>query len=107
MEISLFDGDIRHAASAKAIGSGTLMAVEPGKGILAHRYANGTLHSYIALNRSEAWFDAIDFSRPAIALKRLANEFEGWSTQLRALITDGDTAPIVSPIHALPIEHRW
>jgi 2-polyprenyl-6-methoxyphenol hydroxylase-like FAD-dependent oxidoreductase len=107
VEINLFDGDFRHAASAKAIGSGTMMAVEPGKGILAHRYANGALHSYIALNRSEAWFDALDFGRPAIALKRLANEFEGWAIQLRALITDGDTVPIVRPIHALPIKHRW
>ncbi|WP_213762733.1 NAD(P)/FAD-dependent oxidoreductase [Caballeronia sp. dw_19] len=107
VEISLFDGDIRHAASAKAIGSGTLMAVEPGKGILAHRYANGTLHTYVALNRSEAWIGAIDFSQPATALKHLANEFEGWATQLRALITDSDTAPVVRPIHALPVDHRW
>ena len=107
VEISLFDGDIRHAASAKAIGSGTLMAVEPGKGILAHRYANGTLHTYVALNRSETWIGAIDFSQPAAALKHLANEFEGWATQLRALITDSDTAPVVRPIHALPVDHRW
>lgn len=107
VEISLFDGDIRHAASSKAIGSGTLMAVEPGKGILAHRYANGTLHTYVALNRSEAWISAIDFSQPATALKHLANEFEGWATQLLALITDSDTAPVVRPIHALPVDHRW
>lgn len=107
VEISLFDGDIRHAASAKAIGSGTLMAVEPGKGILAHRYANGTLHTYVALNRSETWIGAIDFSQPAAALKHLANEFEGWAPQLRALITDSDTAPVVRPIHALPVDHCW
>lgn len=107
VEISLFDGDLRHAASAKAIGCGTLMAVEPGKGILAHRYANGTLHTYVALNRSETWIGDIDFSQPAAALKHLANEFEGWAPQLRALITDSDTAPVVRPIHALPVDHRW
>lgn len=107
VETHLFDGDTRHQASAEAIGSGTLMAVEPGKGILAHRYANGTLHTYIALNKSEAWIGAIDFSQPAAALHHLANEFQGWAPQLRALITDGDTTPIVRLIHALPVDHRW
>jgi 2-polyprenyl-6-methoxyphenol hydroxylase-like FAD-dependent oxidoreductase len=107
VELRLFDGDTRHKATAKAIGSGTLMAVEPGKGILAHRYANGTLHAYVALNKSEAWIDAIDFDRPAAALSHLANEFEGWAPQLRALITDSDTVPIVRLIHALPVDHRW
>jgi len=107
VETHLFDGDRQHRASAEAIGSGTLMAVEPGKGILAHRYANGTLHTYVALNKSEAWFGALDFSQPAAALHRLANEFEGWAPQLRSLITTSDTAPIVRFIHALPIDHRW
>jgi len=107
VETILFDGDTRHQASAEAIGSGTLMAVEPGKGILAHRYANGTLHTYVALNKSEAWIGAIDFSRPATALHHLSNEFEGWAPQLRALITDSDTTPIVRLIHALPVDHRW
>ena len=107
VETRLFDGDTRHQASAEAIGSGTLMAVEPGKGILAHRYANGSLQTYIALNKPPAWIGAIDFSQPAAALHHLASEFEGWAPQLRALITDSDTAPIVRLIHALPIDHRW
>jgi len=107
VETSLFDGDIRYEASAKAVGSGTLMAVEPGKGVLAHRYANGTLHTYVALNKSPSWFDAIDFSQQAAALHHLAKEFEGWAPKLRALITDSDSAPVVRPIHALPVNHRW
>lgn len=107
IETNLFDGDTRHTASAQAIGSGTLMAVEPGKGILAHRYANGTLHTYIALNKPEAWISAVDFNKQPEVLARIAKEFEGWSPQLTALITDSDTAPIVRPIHALPIDHRW
>jgi 2-polyprenyl-6-methoxyphenol hydroxylase-like FAD-dependent oxidoreductase len=102
-----FHADTRHRASAEAIGSGTLMAVEPGQGILAHRYANGTLHTYIALNKPEAWIKAIDFTKPTSALERIAEEFEGWAPHLRALITDGDTEPVVRPIYALPIEHRW
>jgi hypothetical protein len=93
--------------SAEAIGIGTLMAVEPGKGILAHRYANGTLHAYIALNKPEGWISAIDFSKQSAALGRIAKEFEGCAPQLRALITDSETKPVVRPIYSLPIIHRW
>jgi 2-polyprenyl-6-methoxyphenol hydroxylase-like FAD-dependent oxidoreductase len=107
IETRLFDGDTRHRASAEAVGRGTLMAVEPGKGILAHRYANGILHAYIALNKSEAWVSALDFNQPTAALVRLAREFEGWAPQLRTFVTHSDTAPIVRFIHALPIGHRW
>lgn len=107
IETNLLDGDMRYKASAEAIGSGTLMAVEPGQGILAHRYANGALRTYVALNKPEAWIGAIDFSQPAVALRRLAGEFEGWAPPLLALVTDSDTPPIVRPIHDLPINHRW
>lgn len=107
IETHLFNGENLHRASAEAIGTGTLMAVEPGKAILAHRYANGALQTYIALNKPEAWIDAIDFGQPAAALQRLAREFTGWATQLRALVAASDTAPVARPIHALPVDHRW
>jgi 2-polyprenyl-6-methoxyphenol hydroxylase-like FAD-dependent oxidoreductase len=107
VETRLVDGDTRHRASADLIGRGTLMAVEPGQGLLAHRYANGSLHAYVALNRPQAWFDAMAFDDAATALRRLAGEFEGWAPALRALVTDSDAAPIVRPIHALPVAHRW
>ena len=107
IETFLFDGDTRHKASAEAIGSGTLMAIAPGKGILAHRYANGTLHTYVAMNKPEAWVTSIDFSPPATGLAHIAEEFSGWAPELTTLITEGDTAPLLRPIYALPIEHRW
>ncbi len=107
IETYLFDGDTRHKASADAIGSGTLMAIAPGKGILAHRYADGTLHTYVALNKPEDWIGRIDFSAPAAGLARIADEFEGWAPQLTALITNGETDPVPRPIYALPVGHRW
>ena len=107
IETMLFEGDARHQASAEMIGGGTLMAVEPEKGILAHRYANGTLHTYVALNKPETWADALDFSNRSAALDQIAKEFEGWAAPLRALITASDTEPVVRPIYALPIDHRW
>jgi 2-polyprenyl-6-methoxyphenol hydroxylase-like FAD-dependent oxidoreductase len=107
IETFLFDGDTRHKASADAIGSGTLMAVAPGKGILAHRYADGTLHTYVALNKPEDWINAIDFSDTKAGLTHIAKQFKGWAPQLIALITDGETDPVLRPIYALPIQHRW
>lgn len=107
VETVVLDGDARLRASADAIGGGTLMAVAPGMGILAHRYSDGRLHTYTTLNRSMSWFDAIDFGNAEAALARIAAEFEGWAPHLTALITNSDTDPILRPIHTLPVDHRW
>ncbi|MGF6124892.1 2-polyprenyl-6-methoxyphenol hydroxylase-like FAD-dependent oxidoreductase [Pseudomonas frederiksbergensis] len=107
IETFLFNGDSRHAASAEVIGDGTLMAVVPNQGILAHRHSNGTLQAYVALKRPEDWFERIDLADPVKAMARVAEEFDGWAPALTALITDSDTDPVLRPIHALPIEHRW
>jgi 2-polyprenyl-6-methoxyphenol hydroxylase-like FAD-dependent oxidoreductase len=107
IETFLFDGNTRHRASADAIGSGTLMAVAPGKGILAHRYADGTLHTYVAFNKPEDWINSIDFSNTRAGLAQIAEQFKGWAPQLTALITDGETAPVLRPIYALPVGHQW
>ena len=107
IETYLFDSDTRHKASAEAVGGGTLLAIAPGKGILAHREPNGVLHTYVALNKPEDWIARIDFSDPVTALARVAEEFDGWAPELTALITDGETDPVPRPIHALPVEHRW
>jgi 2-polyprenyl-6-methoxyphenol hydroxylase-like FAD-dependent oxidoreductase len=107
VETYLFDSDIRHEASAEAVGGGSLFALAPGKGILAHREPKGVLHTYVALNKPKDWIDSIDFSDPATALARIAEEFDGWAPALTALITDGETAPVPRPLHTLPDEHRW
>ncbi|POO49268.1 FAD-dependent oxidoreductase [Agrobacterium rosae] len=107
IETILFDGDIRHKPSSDAIGTGTLMAVAPGQGILAHRYANGTLHTYVALNRPADWANFIQHSNPKSGLARIAEEFEGWAPELISLITASETVPVTRPIYTLPVEHRW
>ncbi|MEU9964289.1 FAD-dependent oxidoreductase [Streptomyces malaysiensis] len=107
VETYLFDADTRHPASAKAVGGGSMFALAPGKGILAHRESGGTLHTYVALSRPQDWFAAIDFTDSAAATARIAREFDGWAPELTALITDGETAPVPRPYNALPVEHRW
>ena len=107
IETFLFDSETRHKASAEAVGSGTMMALAPGKGIMAHCEANGTLHAYVALNKPEDWIAGIDFSDPVSTLARVTAEFDGWAPALTALLTDTETDPVLRPIHALPIDQRW
>ena len=107
IETYLLDSDTRHQASAEAVGGGALFALASGKGIAAHREPHGVLHTYVQLNKPKDWIDSIDFSDSVIALAKVAEEFDGWASELTALITDGETDPVRRPIHALPVEHRW
>jgi 2-polyprenyl-6-methoxyphenol hydroxylase-like FAD-dependent oxidoreductase len=107
VETYLFDADSRHPAAAKAVGDGAMYALVPGKGIVAHRESGGTLHTYVVLSEPEEWFGAIDFTDAAAATARIAQEFAGWAPELTALITDGETTPVLRPVTTLPIGHRW
>jgi len=107
IETFLSDGDTHHKASADVIGSGTCMAVAPGKGILAHRNADGSLRTYVALNKPERWIASFDLGDAQAILCRIAKQFQGWAPQLTALITDSEIEPLLRPIYALPVDHRW
>jgi 2-polyprenyl-6-methoxyphenol hydroxylase-like FAD-dependent oxidoreductase len=107
VETWLYDSATRHPAAAAVVGKGSLMALAPGKGIQAHHEAGGTLHTYAALTRPREWFAAIDVDDPAVALSRVAREFDGWAPELTALITDSDTPPVLRTLNTLPIGHRW
>ncbi|UPG87451.1 FAD-dependent monooxygenase [Luteibacter aegosomatis] len=101
IETYLHDADARHQAAAAAVGAGAMMAIAPGKGILAHREANAVLHAYVALNKPE------DGIREFAVEGRFLTEFHDWAPALTSLITNSDTPPVLRPIHALPIDHRW
>ncbi len=107
IETYLYDADRRHPAAAEAVGAGALFALAPGKGILAHREPEGVLHTYVALNKPQEWMADVDFTHSAAATARVAAEFDGWAPELTALITDGDTPPVLRAIYALPIGHCW
>lgn len=107
VETYLFDSDTNHKASADAVGDGAMYALAPRKGIVAHREPDGVLHTYVELTKPKEWFDSINFSDSAAALSIVAKEFDGWAPELKALITDGETAPALRPIYALPAEHKW
>ena len=106
VETYLRDVDTRHPAAAAAVGPGAMYALAPGQGIIAHREAGNILHTYVALRRPAAWFEAIDFAADGAAAL-IAAEFDCWAPELTALITDHDTAPVPRTIVALPDDHRW
>lgn len=85
------------------IGSGTLMALAPSQGILAHCNADGNIHTYVAVNRPEAWATA----DVRTATARVAALFDGWAPSLRALIANIDEVPIFRAIYALPSSLTW
>ncbi|SFO41248.1 NAD(P)/FAD-dependent oxidoreductase [Sphingomonas sp. OK281] len=103
LELHLAADDPRAHAAAAVIGSGTLMAVAPGQGILAHRNADGSIHTYVAVNRPEGWASADVLT----ASSRVAALFDGWAPTLRALIANTDGVPIIRPIYALPSLLTW
>ena len=107
IETFLSKGDTRQETIADLIGSGTCMAVAPGKGILAHRNGDGTLKTYVALNRPENWVASIRSRDATSILSLVADEFRGWAPQLTALITDSEVDPLLRPIYALPVDHQW
>ncbi len=106
-ETWLGDADARHGESAAAVGGGSMMAVAPGKGILAHREPDSVLHAYVALQKPLTWIEDIERADRASAISRIAAEFDGWAPELTALITGCDTGPVARIIHTLPVEHRW
>ena len=102
VETFLFDGDTRHRATAEAVGAGSLFALAPGQGFLAHRERGGTLHAYVQLKKPWDWL-----ADGASVSAQVAAEFAGWALELTALITDSDTAPVTRPLYTLPAGHRW
>ena len=104
VETFLFDADTRHRTTALAVGRGSMFALAPGQGFLAHRERGGTVHAYAELKKPEDWLAGAD---GASVSARVAANFGEWAPELTALITDRDTEPVVRPLYTLPIGHRW
>ena len=107
VETFLFDGGTRHPAAAEAVGDGSLFALAPGRGILAHRESGGTLHAYAQLRKPQDWLADVEPGDAAAVTARVVEEFDGWAPELTALITGSDTPPVLRRLFTLPAGHRW
>jgi 2-polyprenyl-6-methoxyphenol hydroxylase-like FAD-dependent oxidoreductase len=107
VEADLLDADTRHPVSAAVVGGGILFALGAGRGFLAHREPDGSLHVYAGLRVPADFLDHIDFTDVAAAKAAVNAQFGGWAPSLRELITRSDTPLIPRLIHALPPGHQW
>lgn len=106
IETYLYDVDGRHPEVADLVGTGALFSAEPGRGINAHREANGVVHVYVQLTRDLPWLDSFDFTAPG-ARERLAAEFAGWNPDVVRMITESETPLTPRPLYGSPIDVRW
>jgi 2-polyprenyl-6-methoxyphenol hydroxylase-like FAD-dependent oxidoreductase len=129
VESDLLDADARHPRSAALVGGGMFLALGAGRGFLAHRETDGSVHVYTALMAPESWISTIDVSgtgartgtgegtragsQPGTASTADAAKaavlahFADWDPSLQALVADADGPLIPRLIHALPVGHRW
>ena len=107
VETDLRDADTRHPASATLVGGGFFIALGEGKGFLAHRESDSSLHVYTALRTDPDWLETVDFTDADAAKQAVLARFAGWAEPLRALVADADGPVVPRRIHALPVGHRW
>jgi 2-polyprenyl-6-methoxyphenol hydroxylase-like FAD-dependent oxidoreductase len=107
VETDLFDAEVRHPGSAEVVGGGSLFALGAGRGLLAHRETDGSVHVCIALRTGEDWLAGVDLTDESAAKSALLEHFDGWHSSLRSLIADADGPLVPRPIHALPVGHSW
>ncbi|MFD4787240.1 FAD-dependent oxidoreductase [Streptomyces sp. NPDC058459] len=107
IEADLHDAGTRHPASAEVVGDGMLFALGAGRGFLAHREPDGSLHVYAAVRAPEEWLDGLGLTDAEGAADAVLKEFDGWHESLRALVADADGPLIPRRVHALPVGHRW
>ncbi|WP_226356804.1 MULTISPECIES: NAD(P)/FAD-dependent oxidoreductase [unclassified Pseudonocardia] len=107
VETFLHDVDRRHATSAAVVGTGSMTALEPGRGLMVHREAGDVIHTYVGLAKPLNWIDGVDATDRAAVVARTVAEFDGWAPELTALISETDAVPVLRAINTLPIGHRW
>ncbi|WP_326565363.1 NAD(P)/FAD-dependent oxidoreductase [Amycolatopsis rhabdoformis] len=106
VELDLLDVATQHPEAAALVGGGMFFGLGAGRGILAHREPDGSVHLYVALQVAEDWV-AAHCPDPVAAQTAVSAEFADWAPRLRALIESADGAVVPRPVHALPVGHEW
>ncbi|MFD7510770.1 FAD-dependent oxidoreductase [Streptomyces sp. NPDC059853] len=107
LEADLDEADTRHPECAALVGDGIFYALGEGRGLLAHRRPDGSVHVYAALSVPENWAARLGTGRRAPVVSAVLEHFDGWDPGLRALIGEADGPLTPRPLYALPVGHRW
>jgi 2-polyprenyl-6-methoxyphenol hydroxylase-like FAD-dependent oxidoreductase len=101
VELSISDADRRHPELAELVGPGNLWSIGVNQILAAQRLGDGSIRVGISLRAEDRDIDTCRSKRA------LLDMFEGWNSNLTALIEAGDSTPTPRRIEAMPIDTRW
>jgi 2-polyprenyl-6-methoxyphenol hydroxylase-like FAD-dependent oxidoreductase len=102
VEATLSDVDTRHPAPAALVGTGSMLALADGKGLIAQRTGGGRIRVYAAVKTGDpGTVTGLAEREPLLEV------FADFAPELRALVAESDGPLVPRPIHALPVGHRW
>ncbi|MEI9997300.1 MAG: NAD(P)/FAD-dependent oxidoreductase [Rhizomicrobium sp.] len=101
VELRYRDADAKHPVAAALVGSGMMMALSDGRGILGHREPGNELCIYAALQVPAEWCEQ------TITREMLRAHFADWHPDFRALLAQSDGALQPRPVWVLAVGHRW
>ena len=113
--ISCLDTRIRsvdslHPAISELVGQGAYLAFSDRKGIVAQRNGDGSIRTYIMLQKSETWLQdvGVDWSDAHEAKDfLLENEYKDWTNKLKNFIFFADQDIVPRPFYMLPTNFSW
>ena len=102
--------DTLHPAISELVGQGTYCAFGDKKGLFAQRNGDGSIRTYIMLQKSETWLTnvGVDWS-DVMATKNymLEQEFKDWNDELKGLIIHTNPDIVPRPFYMLPTDFSW
>ena len=102
--------DTLHPAISKLVGRGTYCAFSDTKGLVAQRNGDGSIRTYIMLQKPETWLKdvGVDWADPGAAKKfMLKEEYEDWADELKDLIIHADPDIVARPFYMHPPDFSW
>ena len=102
--------DTLQPAISKLVGQGAYIALSDKKGIVAQRNGDGSIRTYIMLQKPETWLREIDVDwSDAHAAKKfmLEEEYNDWNDELKDLIIHADPDIVARPFYMLPTDFAW
>jgi 2-polyprenyl-6-methoxyphenol hydroxylase-like FAD-dependent oxidoreductase len=101
VELSISDADRRHPELAELVGPGNLWCIGVNQILAAQRLGDGSIRVGISLRAQDRDIDTYRSKRA------LLDMFDGWNSNLTALVEAGDSTPAPRRIEAMPIGTRW
>ncbi|MFF8914692.1 FAD-dependent oxidoreductase [Streptomyces sp. NPDC015032] len=103
VEAYINDAETRQRSVLHLIGSGSMVAKEGTKAIVARRHSNGRVRLRATFHAPETWHTALDHADAGMVLARLLEMYDGWDDQLLDLLRVNDGGFVNRPLYALPV----